>query len=77
MNILETVGALTVGYLTVGAIVLIVASRASVDEDGLLLEALYTFMYVTSWPIVLLERFVPAVRRALPDSDGPDAGKTP
>ena len=71
MNILEILGAVTLGYLMAGAILCVLAGSAA-GEDELLAKLIYSFIRLLCWPLVLLEAFVPAVRRILFDPNRPD-----
>ena len=71
MNILEAIGVLTLGYLVAGATLCVLAGSAA-GEDELLAKLIYSFIRLLCWPLVLLEAFVPAVRRILLDPNRPD-----
>ena len=71
MNILEIFGVLTLGYLVAGATLCVLAGSAA-GEDELLAKLIYSYIRLLCWPLVLLEAFVPAVRRILLDPDRPD-----
>ena len=72
MTILETIGAMTLGYLLVGSIASMFFRGKPNHQSRWLHHVVYTFLSVMCWPIILVEPFFPEIEDALL---GPEGGE--